>query len=39
VDAALDYVALWNSAFLHSDDLTEAMSAFMQRRAPKYRGQ
>ena len=21
VDAALDYVALWNSAFLHSDDL------------------
>jgi enoyl-CoA hydratase len=39
VDAALDYVALWNSAFLHSDDLTEAMSAFMQRRPPKYRGQ
>jgi enoyl-CoA hydratase len=39
VDAALDYVALWNSAFLHSDDLTEAMSAFMQRRAPKFRGQ
>jgi enoyl-CoA hydratase len=39
VDAALDYVALWNSAFLHSEDLTEAMSAFMQRRAPKYRGQ
>jgi len=39
VDAALDYVALWNSAFLHSDDLTEAMSAFMQRRAPQYRGQ
>jgi enoyl-CoA hydratase len=39
VDAALDYVALWNSAFLHSDDLTEAMSAFMQRRKPQYRGQ
>ena len=39
VDAALDYVALWNSAFLHSDDLTEAMAAFMQRRAPQYRGQ
>jgi len=39
VDAALDYVALWNSAFLHSDDLTEAMTAFMQRRKPSFRGQ
>jgi enoyl-CoA hydratase len=39
VDAALDYVALWNSAFLHSDDLTEAMTAFMQRRPPQFRGQ
>jgi enoyl-CoA hydratase len=39
VDAALDYVALWNSAFLHSDDLTEAMTAFMQRRKPQFRGQ
>ncbi|RPI14776.1 MAG: crotonase/enoyl-CoA hydratase family protein [Lysobacterales bacterium] len=38
VDAALDYVALWNSAFLHSDDLAEAMSAFMQRRPPKFQG-
>jgi enoyl-CoA hydratase len=39
VDAALDYVALWNSAFLHSADLTEAMTAFMQRRKPDFRGQ
>jgi len=39
VDLALDYVAVWNSAFLHSDDLTEAMTAFMQRRAPQFRGQ
>jgi len=39
LDAALDYVAVWNSAFLHSDDLTEAMTAFMQRRKPAFRGQ
>lgn len=39
VDSQLDYVALWNAAFLHSDDLGEAMQAFMQRRAPLFRGQ
>jgi enoyl-CoA hydratase len=38
VDEALDYVALWNAAFLHSDDLAEAMTAFMQRRKPEFRG-
>jgi enoyl-CoA hydratase len=39
IDAELDYVAVWNSAFLHSDDLTEAFTAFMQRRAADFRGQ
>jgi enoyl-CoA hydratase len=39
VDAQLDYVALWNAAFLHSEDLGEAMQAFMQRRPPQFRGQ
>ena len=38
VDAELDYVALWNAAFLHSDDLAEAMQSFMQRRKPEFRG-
>ena len=39
VDTNLDYVALWNAAFLHSEDLGEAMQAFMQRRPPAFRGQ
>lgn len=39
VDAHLDYVALWNAAFLHSEDLGEAMRAFMERRPPTFRGQ
>ncbi len=36
---SLDYVALWNSAFLHSDDLEEAVRAFAERRTPRFRGQ
>ena len=39
VDASLDYVAVWNAAFLHSEDLGEAMQAFVQRRPPVFRGQ
>jgi enoyl-CoA hydratase len=35
---SLDYVALWNSAFLHSDDLEEAVRAFVERRKPRFRG-
>ncbi len=36
---SLDYVALWNAAFLHSQDLEEAALAFAERRAPRFRGQ
>lgn len=38
LDQALDYVAQWNSSFLLSDDLMEAMSAFMDKREPDFRG-
>ena len=34
----LDYVALWNSAFLHSDDLEEAVRSFAERRKPRFTG-
>lgn len=36
VEEGLRYVALWNSAFLQSNDLMEAMQAFMERRPPKF---
>ena len=35
---SLDYVALWNAAFLHSQDLEEAATAFVERRAPRFKG-
>ena len=35
---ALDYMALWNAAFLISDDLGEAMTAHLEKRAPRFEG-
>jgi enoyl-CoA hydratase len=38
MDQALDYMAQWNSSFLISNDLMEAMSAFVEKRDPDYTG-
>jgi enoyl-CoA hydratase len=38
VAEGLDYVATWNAGMLGSDDLVEAMTAFMEHRAPTFTG-
>jgi enoyl-CoA hydratase len=38
IRAGLQYVAAWNAAFLPSHDLGEAMTAFLAKRPPNYRG-
>lgn len=38
VAAGLEFVAQWNTAFLHSHDLAEAMTAFLEKRPGDYTG-
>jgi enoyl-CoA hydratase len=38
VSEGLDYVAAWNAGFLASDDLAEAMAAFMEKRPAVFTG-
>jgi enoyl-CoA hydratase len=38
VDDGLDFVARWNTAYIASNDLVEAMTAFIERRDPTFSG-
>ncbi len=38
VAQGLDYVATWNSAYLESHDLKEAILSYMERREPTFKG-
>lgn len=39
VQSGLDNVALWNAAFLYSEDLKEAIQAFAEQRPAEFTGQ
>jgi len=38
VDEGLDFVARWNTMYLQSNDLREAITAFIERRPPVFNG-
>lgn len=38
IEEALDHVAQWNASYLLSNDLTEAINAFMEQRDPDFTG-
>jgi enoyl-CoA hydratase len=38
VEEGLEHVALWNTSMIGSNDLTEAMAAFFEKRPPNFTG-
>jgi len=38
IDQGLEFVARWNTMYLQSNDLREAMTAFIERRPPVFTG-
>jgi enoyl-CoA hydratase len=38
VEEGLEYVAQWNSSFVQTNDVAEAVSAFIEKRPPVYKG-
>lgn len=39
VEEGLDYVGVWNAGFLQSNDLMEALAAFVEKRPPTFTGE
>ena len=39
VDEGLEFVARWNTLYLQSHDLSEAITAFLEKRSPTFRGE
>jgi enoyl-CoA hydratase len=38
IEEGLDYVAQWNASRLYTNDLMEAVTAFMEKRDPVFKG-
>jgi enoyl-CoA hydratase len=37
VDEALNYMSVWNAAFIHGEDMPEAFRAMQEKRSPRFK--